>query len=191
MEPSTGKCSVCDSLPNEITVNYGRDERYPEAYNKLVKVEEGPDTFKRCPACRTYFFCVDSPQEYGSGNNAEETIQRFSREQSRCLDKLFGAEPSYSLRIDEASHCVEIISLHQLLPALSSFTSRHPDAFGYFVPALVEQLRGHNDKQLFDVLLQYVNQDRQRAEYVIASVKAGREPKPLLMKLIQRCFELT
>lgn len=186
-----GKCSVCGSLGDELTVKYGSDEQYPEAYRKLVQTDHAPDEFKRCPSCDNYFYCVDSPQEYGSGNNAEETIERFSKEQSQHLHNLFTGGTLYSPSVGESEKILEILPLHQLLPALWSFRSRHPNSFTYFVSSLVKQLSKLNDKQIFDLLLEHVNYDREHAKHVLNWFKNSGEPAgPLMQKLVQRCSEL-
>lgn len=186
-----GKCAVCGELPAELRVNYGRDERYPAAYSKLVDVETAPAEFKRCPSCRNYFYCADFPQEYGTGDNAEEKIERFSTVQSQYLDNFFTGGPLYSPDVNEVDECMKIIPIHQLMPALHYYRSTHPESFGYFASRLIEPLGKYNDRDIFDLLVAHVGSDKERAASALRLMKPGREPKAkLLLEFIERCTKL-
>src|SRR4051794_36976638 len=79
-------CPLCGELPDDLTVNTGRDEYFPTAFDKLIRVGipspgQGQlvgSQLYRCPACGMYFDWDDYPQVYGSGNCDEERLQRLS-----------------------------------------------------------------------------------------------------------------
>lgn len=84
-------CSLCGSLPDDITVNTGRGFYLPDATHKLELKGKG-DVFTqlyRCPGCGTYYERIDMPQFYGSGDNAEERLVRLSWQRSHEIDKSF------------------------------------------------------------------------------------------------------
>jgi hypothetical protein len=83
-------CSVCSSLPDDVTVNTGRDYHFPEAFNKLQNIVGDQFSAKyRCPACHTFYEWINLPQYYGSGNCDEERLVRQTIEKSRELDALY------------------------------------------------------------------------------------------------------
>jgi hypothetical protein len=67
-------CPLCGELPDGLTVNTGREERFPAAFHKLTPVgslstSQGQlvgSQLHRCPDCGTYFDWGDYPQVYGS-----------------------------------------------------------------------------------------------------------------------------
>lgn len=83
-------CTVCVSLPDDFTVNTGRDEAFPDAFKKLRWISgDNSDGYYRCPGCGTYYLWIDMPQFYGSGNCDEERLVRQTPEQSRELEHAF------------------------------------------------------------------------------------------------------
>lgn len=86
-------CNVCSALPEDVTVNTGREEYFPSAFNKLIRINGDNDTaFYRCPNCHTFYEWINMPQFYGSGNCDEERLVRQSAEKSRFLDHSFSAD---------------------------------------------------------------------------------------------------
>jgi hypothetical protein len=86
-------CTVCSSLPEDFTVNTGREERFPSAFSQLVHMTGDNDTaLYRCPACHTFYEWINMPQFYGSGNCDEERLVRQTPENSRELDHSFSAD---------------------------------------------------------------------------------------------------
>ena len=83
-------CAVCISLPDDFTVNTGREEPFPDAFRKLKWVSgDSSEGYYRCPGCGTYYNWINLPQMYGSGNNDEERLVRQTTEQSRELEHAF------------------------------------------------------------------------------------------------------
>ena len=56
-------CALCGELPDDLTVNTGRDEYFPAAFDVLTPVGipspgQGQwvgSQFRRCPACAAFF----------------------------------------------------------------------------------------------------------------------------------------
>lgn len=83
-------CSVCISLPDDFTVNTGREEPFPTAFRKLKWVcGDSSEAYYRCPGCGTYYEWINMPQFYGSGNCDEERLVRQTPEKSRELEHAF------------------------------------------------------------------------------------------------------
>ena len=86
-------CSTCNSLPDDITVNTGRDYHFPDAFSKLTWVSgDNYERYYRCPECHTFYEWINMPQMYGSGNNDEERLVRQSKEESEALEVSFSKE---------------------------------------------------------------------------------------------------
>lgn len=185
-------CSVCGSLPEELTVNYGREERYPEAYYKLIGVGATAASYRLCPECKTYFFCVDEPQEYGSGNNASETITRFSAEQSRYLETLLNATEFYNPNAGEAEQVLNSIPRHQLIFALYGLPQRSPKAFEQFIIAIVKELSKQDDVHWWNLVKDdFIGHDRQRAKQVANYFRAtAMTSKPHVNKMLAYCAQV-
>jgi hypothetical protein len=175
---------VCGSLPEEFTVNYGREMPYPEAYYKLINVGEAAGAiYKFCPLCKTYFFCVDEPQEYGSGNNASEAITRFSPEQSRYLETMLSANEFYNPDRGEVEKILKLIPRHQVIFALYGLHHHAPKAFEQFIPAIVNELSKQDDVHWWNLVKDYfINNDRLRAEQVAGYFSATSMPSKLHVK---------
>lgn len=83
-------CSVCSTLPDDITVNTGREYHLPDAFKKLKMMSgDSYEAYYRCPECHTYYEWINMPQMYGSGKNDEERLVRQSQEKSKALDASF------------------------------------------------------------------------------------------------------
>lgn len=86
-------CNVCSSLPDDITVNTGREYQFPDAFRKLKWVSgDNSEGYYRCPSCGTYYEWINMPQMYGSGNCDEERLVRKSQDESRVLEHRFSGK---------------------------------------------------------------------------------------------------
>jgi hypothetical protein len=83
-------CPLCGELPDELIVRTGRDESFPDVFNKLILV--GGDDFTswgdssqdyRCPNCGAKFVCENHTSFTGSGINDEAVIMRASVKAAR------------------------------------------------------------------------------------------------------------
>ncbi|HYP43378.1 MAG TPA: hypothetical protein VEQ18_05090, partial [Candidatus Nitrosocosmicus sp.] len=90
-EIQSENCPLCGELPDKLTVNTGREEKFPAAASELIPAGarftgQGQfSQFRRCPGCDAYFLWEEYPQMYGSGNNDEERLSRFSAKASSLL----------------------------------------------------------------------------------------------------------
>ncbi len=163
-----GICLVCRSLPDDITVNTGRDEYFPSAFRQLISMDNTyRSEFRCCKACGTYFNWIDMSQMYGSGNNDEERLVRLSPEKSRVLNKLFSADSNYRPDSGEVEEYIATLSLEHLVSALGYNLHRVPEFIAAFVPHLVRLLEKNNDTSLWSFLQGYVTNDPKRAEEVM------------------------
>ncbi len=183
-----GKCPVCGSLPKELRVNYGRDDHYPPAYSKLITIDQ--DTYKCCPECRTYFFCLNIPQEYGTGNNAEEIIERFTPEQSRYLENLFLGNELFNPTYTQVQDCIKLLPFHQLLTPLERVQQRLPNVFKRFVWYLTEQVMKHRSPRAARLLYDYISQDPERARLVLRWCFNSARGKSPLLDLMEHCMNI-
>jgi hypothetical protein len=186
------RCPVCSSLPDDITVNTGRDEYLPNAYNNLVGMDSDfKAEFLRCPGCKTYFNWIDMPQFYGSGNNDEERLVRLSSEQSRLLDILLPEDSTTLPRPDEIANYINALPLDLLLPALSFRKHRTPEVVGLFVPHLVRLLGKNNDTSLWSLLNGYVSNHPERAQEILDAFSADDEFAPnRLNQILHHCLRV-
>lgn len=84
------RCSLCGGLPDDLMVNTGREQYFPDAFYQLARLGGRlTEPFRRCPEYGTYFHWIALPQTYGSGNCDEERSIRLSARVSRLLDHLF------------------------------------------------------------------------------------------------------
>jgi hypothetical protein len=186
-----GKCSVCISLPDDLTVNTGREEYFPSAFNQLVGMDDDRRAeFRCCPGCRTYFKWFDMTQMYGSGNNDEERLVRLSPEKSRLLDKLFTAGLSYRPTSIEIEEYAGSLPLDLLVPALSFQLHRNQELVRSFVPRLIALLGKNNDDSLWSLLNGYAN-SRERAEEILDAFRTSEDyPPNRLIQIIHQCLKL-
>lgn len=143
-EDKTGKCSLCGGLPDNLCVNTGRDFQFPDAFRKLVRVGVAHDSqgqttqLCRCPDCGSCFEWQALPQMYGSGNNEEERLIRFSPQASRLLDNFLAPEPQ--IPVDdpaEIEEYAELLSPEMFLEVLERHVGKNPNFVTPFVPKLV------------------------------------------------------
>lgn len=190
---SYASCSMCGSLPPELTVHYGAEMAYPEAYHKLIRVDNAADAIYRfCPVCKTCFFCMDEPQEYGSGNNASETITRFSPEQSHYLEQLLEANEFYSPGMEEVTQIMKLIPRHQLIFALYRLHHKAPKAFEQFIPVIIMELNHQDDIHWWALVKDYyIDHDPQRANQVSRYFTLTSVPsKPHVKKMLAYCEQI-
>lgn len=151
------KCSICGEFPDELTVNTGRDQRFPTAFDELIPVgvpfygQGQSSQYRRCPNCDTYFIWDDFPQMYGSGNNAEERLSRFSAKASRLLNNLFTNGLKAPLEPAEVSEYFDAIPLNPLLDELQSQVGKAPEIVTPFVPKLVSLLGKYDSVWVRDI----------------------------------------
>jgi hypothetical protein len=181
------KCSFCETLPDDLTVNTGRDQYFPEAFYKLTVIDgyEDEKEFRCCPECRTYFKWFDLSERYGSGNNDEERLIRFSSKASRLLDKLFSTDPKVCPSQEDIKDYFETLPRDLLLEALHLVKS--PNILAPFVPSLV-QLLGLNtsDSAVKNVLHKYVSDNRERAEEILKELEHSD-----LAVFLRYCLEIS
>jgi hypothetical protein len=186
-----GRCSVCGSLPDDITVNTGREEYFPSAFSQLIGMDEDRGEFRTCPDCRTYFNWIDMPQMYGSGNNAEERLVRLPKEKSRLLDKLFTADSNYQPTSIEVEEYLGSLPLDMLVPAVGFHLHRNRELITAFVPHLVRLLGKNNDTSLWNLLNGYVSDNPERAEEILNAFRSSDEyASTRLTQILHHCMKL-
>lgn len=185
-------CAVCCSLPDDITVNTGREESFPNAYNQLV----GMDTdyrpeYLRCPGCHTYYNWIDMPQMYGSGNNDEERLVRIAPAKSRLLDKLFSPDSTDLPTPAEVEEYIAILPPELLLPALNFRRQRTPEVMTRFVPHLIRLLVKNNDYPLSGLLDSYATHQAHGAEEILDAFRSTGEHSPnRFIQLLRHCLRI-
>lgn len=185
-------CTICSSLPDDITVNTGREESFPNAYNQLI----GMDTdyrpeYLRCPGCHTYYNWIDMPQMYGSGNNDEERLIRIAPARSRLLDKLFSSDTNNLPTPGEVEEYIGILPPELLSPALNFRRQRTPEIMTRFVPHLVRLLVKNNDSPLWGLLNNYVSNQPERAEEILDAFRSTDEHSPnRLVQILHHCLRV-
>jgi hypothetical protein len=190
-------CPLCGELPDDRTVNTGRDEYFPAAFYKLIPIGipspgQGQlvgSQLHRCPECGMYFDWDDFPQMYGSGNCDEERLQRLSARASRLLDNLFFPDPKAVPDPGDAGEYIEALSLDMLLRALHSQVGKVPDIVTPFVPDLVRLLCESDDDSLCgsinSLLSDYVSGSPKRAEEVLQACNSAGESETLSLTQIR------
>lgn len=176
-ETQAEKCSLCGELPDDLTVNTGREQRFPAAFDNLTPVGvpcpgQGQwvgSQFRRCPDCGTYFDWGDYPQVYGSGNCDEERRIRLPARASRLLDNLFVPDPKAPPDPGDVGEYFEALPLGLLLRALSSQVGTVPNIVTPFVPNLVRLLGKSDDTSVGRLLGAYVSGFPERAKELEAA----------------------
>lgn len=183
MQPETKaeNCPLCGGLPDDLTVNTGREERFPAAFYELTTVgipcpSQGQwvgSQLHRCPSCGTYFDWGDYPQVYGSGNCDEERLTRLPAKASRLLDNLFAPVPKTPSAPGDVGEYFEALPPGMLLCALRSRVGTVPNIVTPFVPNLVSLLGKSGDpseRNSIRVLLgAYASSSPERAKAVEAA----------------------
>lgn len=185
-------CSLCNELPDDLTVNTGREEYFPSAFNNLICMDNDyKSEFRCCPGCRTYFNWIDMSQMYGSGNNDEERLVRLSPEKSRLLDKLFTADSKYLSNQIEVEEYVTTLPLELLLPALRFRMYDTPEFVTLFLPELVRLLGKNNDTSLWGLLNGYVSKSPERAQEIVEAFRSSDEyPPNRLIQILHHCLRV-
>lgn len=191
-DASAGICSLCNTLPDDITVNTGREEYFPSAYSQLI----GMDTdyrpeYLRCPGCHTYYNWIDMPQMYGSGNNDEERLVRIAPAKSRLLDKLFSPDSTDLPTPAEVEEYIAILPPELLLPALNFRRQRTPEVMTRFVPHLIRLLVKNNDYPLSGLLDSYATHQAHGAEEILDAFRSTGEHSPnRFIQLLRHCLRI-
>jgi hypothetical protein len=181
------ECAFCETLPAELTVNTGRDYKFPEAFYKLTVIDESKldEQFRRCPECRAYFKWTNLSERYGSGNGDEEQLIRLPTKISRLLGKLFSANPQDYPQQKDVKVYFETIPGDLLLEEFRLVKS--PDIIAPFVPRLVWLLRlNAGNSAVTDVLANYVSDNRERAEELLKELE-----KFPLANFLRYCLDVT
>lgn len=166
------KCSFCETLPAELTVNTGRDYEFPEAFYKLavINIDKLDEQFRRCPECRAYFKWTDLSERYGSGNNDEVKLIRLPNKISYLLGKIFSDNPQDHPDQEDVNEYFETIPNELLLNELRLVKS--PNIIAPFVPRLLWLLRiNAGNFAVLDVLTNYVSDNRERAEQLLKELE--------------------
>jgi hypothetical protein len=187
------RCFLCVSLPDDLTVNTGRDECFPPAFRNLTEMDREYDAeFRRCPACGIYFNWIDLPQMYGTGNNAEERLVRLSKGKSILLDKIFSSDAADHPQSDEVDEYFKALPVDLLVAALKSRAYSRPEIVAPFVPGLLGKLIKNNDTALWELLRTYVSDRPERARNVLDSFRASADwGKTRLSQILHQCLKVT
>lgn len=179
MQPETQaeNCSLCGELPDDLTVNTGREEYFPAAFSKLIPVGvpwpgQGQwvgSQLRRCPNCGAFFVWGDYPQMYGSGNCDEERLSRFSARASRLLNNLFPPDPKATPDPGDVGEYFEVLPLDLLLRALSNQVGTAPNIVTPFVPNLARLLGTCEDTSVGRLLGAYLSGSPERAKEIEAA----------------------
>ena len=170
-------CALCGELPDDLTVNTGRDEYFPAAFDALTPVgipspSQGQwvgSQFRRCPACAAFFDWSDAPQVYGSGNEDEERLVRLPATASRLLNTLFQLDPRAPLDPGAVSVYFQDLPLDLLLRALGSQVRTAPNILTPFVPGLARLLEVSEDAGIARLLGAYLARIPEPAEDIEAA----------------------
>ena len=187
------KCSLCGIFPEHLTVNTGRDVYFPDAFWKLIRMELGSDDyeeFRRCPNCGSYFKWIDSPQMYGSGNNAEQSLIRYPPQATPLLEMVFSPEAQDQPDLGKIEEYFKFIELELLLDVLRMHALHAPKIFALFVPYLWRLLLRNGHYAIPSLLRDYVSDEPERAEEILEalrSVQAAGYHSPLSDALLH-CF---
>ncbi len=171
------KCALCGELPDDLTVNTGRGECFPAAFDRLTPVgipspSQGQwvgSQFRRCPACGAFFDWSDAPQRYGSGNEDEERLVRLQATESRLLNTLFPPDPRAPPDPGDVSAYFQALPLDLLLRALSSQVRAAPRIVTPFVPDMARLLGVSEDVGIARLLGAYLARIPERAEDIEAA----------------------
>ena len=179
-------CSLCGTLPDDLTVNTGRGVYFPAVFKKLTSIDsEYNAEFRRCPECGVYFNWIDLSQMYGSGNCDEEQLVRFSAKASRLLDKLFSADPKDHPTQKEVGEYLNALSIQMLLKALKTRVYAAPNIIVPFVPILLKFLGQNNDYTTWSLLHEYVSNKPERAEEILKACGFSRS-----IHILRHCLEV-
>lgn len=170
-------CALCGELPDDLTVNTGRGECFPAAFDRLTPVgipspSQGQwvgSQFRRCPNCGAFFDWGDAPQMYGSGNCDEERLVRLPATASRLLNNLFPPDPKAPPDPGKVGVYFEDLPLDLLLRALSSQVSAAPRIVTPFVPGLARLLGVSQDAGIARLLGAYLARIPEPAEEIEAA----------------------
>jgi hypothetical protein len=163
------KCSLCGDLPNDFTVNTGRDDYdLNPTYQltcRLISTQNAD--FYRCPTCGTYFYWIDMPQFYGSGNNAEERFIRYPLEANPLLEIFFSPETTDQPQLGDIEEYFKTIHPEILWEMLQSLVRSAPQVFALFIPHLCRLLITKNSSAIQNILRDYISDQPERAEAVL------------------------
>lgn len=184
------RCSLCGGLPDDLMVNTGREQRFPDAFYQLVPLGFSHNRpFRRCPECGTFFQWIDLPQMYGTGNCDEERSIRLSAKASRLLGQLFPPDPQNHGDLGEAAEYFEALPLDLLVQALRSHASTAPQIVTPFVPGLVRLLGETDDPDLKTLLSTYRSDKPEHAEEILEAFLSMDERCPSqLTYLLRECL---
>jgi hypothetical protein len=191
-ETEAEPCSLCGGLPDDLLVNTGREEYFPDAFYQLTRLGgQMKEPFRRCPECGTFFHWIDLPQFYGSGNCDEERSIRLSAKVSRLLDHLFPPDPKNPGDLGEIAEYIETLPRELLLLALDSHVYTNPQIVAPFVPGLVQLLAKTNDSSIRNLLSQYRSNKPDRAEEILEAFRSLDGPSlSALAQVVRDCLRI-
>lgn len=176
-------CSICRSLPTSLTVNTGRDERFPDVVYALKRLDlDRDDDIYRCPECDALFHWEDRPQFYGSGNLDEEIVTRLSDDESAALRALLGLQTNFEDAARIVNRAFEVVPAELANRVLMRLAIYKPAEFASIVWIVIDQLIKSNDSYLRDVLTTYCGTDSLRIADVIRQIEADWRPKGTYVK---------
>lgn len=188
-------CSLCGILSDEMLVNTGKDERFPDAFYRLTRFEEefqnefSRTAFLRCPQCGAFFQWINQPEMYGTGNNDNERLIRLSERVSRLLGMLFSDDQKETARFDTGEF-FEDFSLDIFIKALKIQLSAAPQIAAHFVPELMRFLvKNPQNAAVSEFLREYISYQPERAREVLGVLRSLKsiEYSPLIALLLD-CF---
>jgi hypothetical protein len=185
--------SLCGDLPEDLTVNTGRDDYFLDPSYQLTRrifghSQEGE--IRRCPQCGTYFRWIDLPQMCGSGNNDEERFIRLPQKATPLLEIIFSPNAKDHPDLGNVDEYFKSIKLDILLVLLSKLVHSAPKIFALFVPNLWRILLKNDTYSIQSLLSDYVSDEPERAEEVLEalrSIQVARHHSPLIDALLY-CF---
>jgi hypothetical protein len=148
------------------------------------------EQFRRCPNCGSYFKWIDTPQMYGSGNNAEERLIRFPPQATPLLEIIFSPDAKAQPEPGNIDEYFEFIELELLLDVLVLHVRYAPQIFALFVPHLGQLLFRNGNCAIRNLLTNYVSDDPDRAEEVLETLRnlQATEHHYPLIDVFLNCF---
>lgn len=173
------KCSFCQTLPDDLIVNTGGEDRFPDAFYKLAIFENpryesefNQSDFRRCPECGTYFQWINLPEMYGAGNNDNERLIRLSDRVSRLLDKIFSATQEENSELNNIGEYFDHFPQDILLKALEMRVATAPKVVAPFVPELVRFLvKSDKNSPVSRLLRDYISNKPERVKEIVKALR--------------------
>lgn len=167
-------CAVCSEIADDLLVNTGRDETFPDEVRRLTVLGfDNSNDLYECPGCKALFEWQDLPQYYGSGNNAEERLIRLTPEQASTARALLNPTPEARNGAELLGQAFRTLSYDLTTTLLRYAANRHKQAFSDFIGPLVAQLIAEGNGTIFSIISDYCGSDRGRLTEVLQLLDAG------------------